>query len=163
MITSVREWVTTITAIIGLISAVATPFIWLVRKYKKDLDAIMSGVNIQNDINATQAKQIQEQSDLIKNNADCIGKINEALRSNGDEHSALMQDIDGIKMGVLVMTQIELDKILSRCIARSHCTLQERSRADMLFAAYDALGGNHGMKGKKQLFDRLDVVEGGKE
>lgn len=156
MITSVREWVATITAIIGLIGAVATPFIWLVRKYKKDLDAIMSGVNIQNDINATQADQ-------IKKNAECIGKINEALRSNGDEHSALMQDIDGIKMGVLVMTQIELDKILSRCIARSHCTLQERSRADMLFAAYDALGGNHGMKGKKQLFDRLDVVEGGKE
>lgn len=156
MITSVREWVATITAIIGLIGAVATPFIWLVRKYKKDLDAIMSGVNIQNDINATQADQ-------IKKNAECIGKINEALRSNGDEHSALMQDIDGIKMGVLVMTQIELDKILSRCIARSHCTLQERSRADMLFAAYDALGGNHGMKGRKQLFDRLDVVEGGKE
>lgn len=156
MITSVREWVATITAIIGLIGAVATPFIWLVRKYKKDLDAIMSGVNIQNDINATQADQINK-------NSECIGKINEALRSNGDEHSALMQDIDGIKMGVLVMTQIELDKILSRCIARSHCTLQERSRADMLFAAYDALGGNHGMKGKKQLFDRLDVVEGGKE
>lgn len=163
MITSVREWVATITAIIGLISAVAMPFIWLVKKYKKDLDKIMDGVCAQAEINRLQAEQIEEQSDQINKNAECIANINEALRTNGDEHSALMQDIDAIKMGVLVMTQIELDKILSRCIARSHCTLQERSRADMLFAAYDALGGNHGMKGKKQLFDRLDVVEGGKE
>lgn len=163
MITSVREWVTTITAIIGLIGAVAAPFIWLVKKYKKDLDEIMESVRTQVEVNRLQAEQIVAQADQIAKNTKCIHEINIALKSNAEEHETLIHELEGIKAGLLVIIQIELDKILCRCIKKNTCTIQERSWADMLFAAYETLGGNHGMAGRKKTFDRLKVAEGGKE
>jgi len=159
MITTVREWVATITAIIGLIGAVATPFIWLVKKYKKDLDEIMNGVRTQAEINRLQAEQIAAQADQIAKNTKCIHEINLALKSNAEEHSTLIHELEGIKAGLLVIIQIELDKILCRCITREYCTIREKEQADLLFAAYEALGGNHGMKGRKKTFDGLAVKE----
>lgn len=156
MITSVREWVATITAIIGLIGAVAAPFIWLVKKYKKDLDEIMEGVRTQAEINRLQAEQIATQADRITQQGKRVEDNSQCIKS-------ISVELKGINAGLLVIIQIELDKILCRCIKKNTCTIQEKSWADMLFAAYETLGGNHGMAGRKKTFDRLKVAEGGKE
>ena len=157
---NIKEIVTTISAIIALAVTLGTPLVWLVRKYNKTLKDFTKLITEQGKINAEQWGEIQEIKEDVDKLEDEMINVAVCLEQNKAEHLAIEQNLDGLRQGLLVIIQIELDKLLCRCITANCRTLQDSDRADSLYAAYVALKGNHSMNRKKADFDALLVKQG---
>lgn len=156
---TVKEIVTTISAIIALLVTVITPLIWLIRKYNNNLNHIFVLIKEQGEINKQQAAEIYENRNELKKHGEELEKINKCLEANRQEHEDIGINLDGLRQGLLVIIQIELDKLLCHCINRGSRSLKESERADALYQAYVALKGNHGMDRKKADFDKLLIKD----
>lgn len=161
---TMREIATAISAVIALAVTVSTPFIWLVRKYNKNLKSVVKLIEDQGGINQKQWKAIEGNQVSLEKHGQRLEKFDECLEENVKQHRAIIEDIDGmtahfdgLRKGLLVIIQIELDKLLCRCIHSGCRTLKDSERADSLYAAYIGLKGNHGMNRKKADFDKLLV------
>ena len=157
---NIKEIVTTISAVIALTVTLGTPLVWLVRKYNKTLKDFTKLITDQGKINLDQWEEIQEIKEDVDKLEDEMVNVTVCLEQNKAEHLAIDQNLDGLRQGLLVIIQIELDKLLCRCITANCRTLQDSDRADSLYAAYVALQGNHGMNRKKADFDALLVKQG---
>ena len=156
---NVKEVVTTISAIIALAVTLGTPLVWLVRKYNKTLKDFTKMITDQGKINLDQWEEIQEIKEDVDKLEDEMVAVTVCLEQNAAEHLAIDQNLDGLRQGLLVIIQIELDKLLCRCITADCRTLQDSDRADSLYLAYVALKGNHGMNRKKADFDALPLKQ----
>lgn len=74
-----------------------------------------------------------------------------------EHNDGLTEHFDRLHKGLLVIIQIELDKLLCRCIHVGCRTLKDSERADSLYSVYIAPKGNHGTTLKKVDFDKLLV------
>ena len=157
---SIKEVVTTISAVIALAVTLGTPLVWLVRKYNKTLKDFTKLITDQGKINLDQWEEIQGIKEDVDKLEDEMVNVTLCLEQNSAEHLAIDQNLDGLRQGLLVIIQIELDKLLCRCITAGYRTLHDSERADALYAAYVALKGNHGMNRKKADFDALLVKQG---
>lgn len=156
----VKEVVTTISAIIALMVSVGSPLVWLVRKYNKTLKDFTAMIKEQSSVNAEQWEEIQQiKEDGIERLDDELVEVTRCLEINRLEHSEIGDHLEGLRQGILVLIQIDLDKLLCRCIARGFRTLKDSERADLLYSAYTVLKGNHGMNRKKTDFDNLPLKE----
>ena len=154
---NIKEVVTTISAVIALAVTLGTPLVWLVRKYNKTLKDFTKLITDQGKINLDQWEEIQEIKEDVDKLEDEMINVTVCLEQNTAEHLAIEQNLDGLRQGLLVIIQIELDKLLCRCIQADHRTMRDSERADALYAAYVALKGNHGMNRTKADFDALPL------
>lgn len=157
MLGSIKEIVTTISAVIALLVTLGTPVVLLVKKYNKTLEKFTKQITDQGKINLDQWEEIQAIKEDVDKLEDEMAAVTVCLEQNTAEHLAIEQNLDGLRQGLLVIIQIELDKLLCRCIQAGHRTMRDSERADALYAAYVALKGNHGMNRKKADFDALPL------
>ena len=128
------EWLRLAAQLLALVSAVAAPFVAVIKKYKKALDDAIKTLN-------EQQEAIESQRVINKEQA-------EAIRVSMDDRRDLREKLDAICDLTMTQVRIKITKIAEVALARGTIHPQERATLKALWEPYKENHGNHLQAGR---------------
>lgn len=128
------EWLRLAAQLLALVSAVAAPFVAVIKKYKKALDDALKTLN-------EQQKAIENQREINREQADAIDVSIEDRRE-------LREKLDAICDLTMTQVRIKITKIAEVALARGTIHPQERATLKALWEPYKENHGNHLQAGR---------------
>ena len=128
------EWLRLAAQLLALVSAVAAPFVAVIKKYKKALDDALKTLN-------EQQKAIENQREINREQA-------EAIDVSIEDRRELREKLDAICDLTMTQVRIKITKIAEVALARGTIHPQERATLRALWEPYKQNHGNHLQAGR---------------
>lgn len=128
------EWLRLAAQLLALVSAVAAPFVAVIKKYKKALDDAIETLD-------EQQKAIESQREINREQA-------EAINVSKNDRRELREKLDAICDLTMTQVRIKITKIAEVALARGTIHPQERATLKALWEPYKENHGNHLQAGR---------------
>lgn len=128
------EWLRLAAQLLALMSAVAAPFVAVIKKYKKALDDALKTLD-------EQQKAIESQREINREQA-------EAINVSKNDRRELREKLDAICDLTMTQVRIKITKIAEVALARGTIHPQERATLKALWEPYKENHGNHLQAGR---------------
>lgn len=138
------EWLRLAAQLLALVSAVAAPFVAVIKKYKKALDDALKTLD-------EQQKAIESQREINREQA-------EAINVSKNDRRELREKLDAICDLTMTQVRIKITKIAEVALARGTIHPQERATLKALWEPYKENHGNHLQAGRIEAALALTVV-----
>lgn len=128
------EWLRLAAQLLALVSAVAAPFVAVIKKYRKALDDALKTLN-------EQQKAIESQREINKEQA-------RAIEVSIKDRRELREKLDAICDLTMTQVRLKITKIAEVALARGTIHPQERATLKALWEPYKENHGNHLQAGR---------------
>lgn len=128
------EWLRLAAQLLALVSAVAAPFVAVIKKYKKALDDAL--------------KTLNEQQEAIENQREINREQAEAIDVSIEDRRELREKLDAICDLTMTQVRLKITKIAEVALARGTIHPQERATLKALWEPYKENHGNHLQAGR---------------
>ena len=128
------EWLRLAAQLLALVSAVAAPFVAVIKKYRKALDDALKTLD-------EQQKAIESQREINREQA-------EAINVSKNDRRELREKLDAICDLTMTQVRIKITKIAEVALARGTIHPQERATLRALWEPYKQNHGNHLQAGR---------------
>lgn len=128
------EWLRLAAQLLALVSAVAAPFVAVIKKYRKALDDALKTLD-------EQQKAIESQREINKEQA-------RAIEVSIKDRRELREKLDAICDLTMTQVRLKITKIVEVALARGTIHPQERATLRALWEPYKQNHGNHLQAGR---------------
>lgn len=128
------EWLRLAAQLLALVSAVAAPFVAVIKKYRKALDDALKTLN-------EQQEAIESQREINKEQA-------RAIEVSIKDRRGLREKLDAICDLTMTQVRLKITKIAEVALARGTIHPQERATLKALWEPYKENHGNHLQAGR---------------
>lgn len=128
------EWLRLAAQLLALVSAVAAPFVAVIKKYRKALDDALKTLD-------EQQKAIESQREINREQA-------EAIDISKNDRRELREKLDAICDLTMTQVRIKITKTAEAALARGTIHPQERATLRALWEPYKNNHGNHLQAGR---------------